>query len=68
MKLTDDVQAKLVRLDGDSGDLTLVESLVSPLRPLYAKSPFRPLAIWACVLYVKRLESLIARVGIRPCR
>lgn len=62
----DDVQAKLMRLDGDSGDLTFVESLVSLLRPLYAESPFGPLAILAFVLSEERLESLIARVGIRP--
>lgn len=64
----DNVQAELMRLDGDGGDLTFVESLVSLLRPFYAKSPFRPLAILACILSVKRLESLIARVGIRPRR
>lgn len=57
-----------MRLDGDGGDLTLVESLVSLLRPLYAESPFGPLAVLACVLSEVHLEPLVARVRVRPRR
>lgn len=57
-----------MRHDGDGRYLAFVESLVSLLRPLYVKSPFRPLAVLAYVLSVERLESLIARVGVRPRR
>lgn len=50
MKLTNDVQVKLIRLDRYGGNLTFVDSLVSLLRPLYAKSPLGPFAIVTRVL------------------
>lgn len=53
-----------MRLDRDGGDLTVVESLVSLLRILYAESPFRPFAVLACVSFVVHLESLIACVRV----
>lgn len=50
MKLTNDVQVKLIRLDRYGGNLTFVDSLVSLLRPFYAESPLGPFAIVTRVL------------------
>lgn len=57
-----------MRLDGYGGNLTLVDTLVSLLRPLYAEGPLGPFAILARVLFVHCLKSLVARVCVRPGR
>lgn len=57
-----------MRLDGYGGNLTLVDTLVSLLRPLYAEGPLGPFVILARVLLVHRLKSLVARVRVRPRR
>lgn len=59
---------KLVRFNGYGGDLTLIYTLVSLLRPLYAESPLGPFAILARILLVHCLKPLVARVCVRSRR
>lgn len=62
--LTDNVQMKVMRFQGNGWYLAVVNSLVSFLRPFYTQRPFRPFAILTGILCGQSLKPLVTGVSV----